>query len=86
MSGKKTTPEAGRIDWEKSMTRLEEIVRDLEAGKGTLDESLRLFEEGNGLVKELERALAEAELRVRKILDRGSEGIREEPFGEGEEE
>ena len=86
MSGKKSGAGGGRIDWEKSMARLEEIVRGLEGGTASLDESLRLFEEGNGLVKDLEKALAEAELRVRKILDRGEEGARDEPFGGEEEE
>ena len=81
MSAKKSGPKAGRIDWEKSMNRLEEIVRDLEGGKASLDESLRLFEEGNALVKDLEKTLAEAELQVRKILDRGEENVEEEPFG-----
>ena len=86
MSAKKSGAKERGIDWEKSMARLEEIVRDLEGGKASLDESLRLFEEGNALVKELEKTLAEAELRVRKILDRGKDGgAEEEPFG-GEDE
>ncbi len=73
-----------KIDWEKSVARLEEIVRTLEGGGTGLDESLDLFEEGTRLVKELEKALAQAELRVRKLLDDGKK-ITEEPF-QGEEE
>jgi len=69
------------VDWEKSVQRLEEIVRALEGGAAGLDESLRLFEEGTALVRALEKRLAEAELRVKTLVEREGEA-REEPFEE----
>ncbi len=72
-----------KFEWEKSVGRLEEIVRSLEGGTAGLDESLELFEEGTTLVKSLEKALGEAELKVRKLVER-EEGVEEEPFAEEE--
>lgn len=69
------------IDWEKSVARLEEIVRSLEGGGGGLDESLKLFEEGTTLVRALEKALGEAELKVKKLVEKEG-GPAEEPFAE----
>ena len=48
-----------KFEWEKSVDRLEKIVRSLEGGTAGLDESLELFEEGTVLVKGLEKALGE---------------------------
>lgn len=73
-----------KIKWEKSVARLEEIVRELEGSAADLDESLKLFEEGNLLVRTLEEALAKAELRVRKVIDEGDR-VKEEPFAEEKE-
>ena len=86
MSAKKSGGKGEKkIDWEKSVARLEEIVRSLEGGKVGLDESLALFEEGTDLVKQLEAVLAKAELRVKKLVERDGE-LAEEPFtDEGEE-
>lgn len=82
MSGKNKEE---KIDWEKSVGRLEEIVKSLEGGGAGLDESLKLFEEGTGLVKSLEKALAEADLRVKKLIGTEEGGaLREEPFAEEE--
>jgi exodeoxyribonuclease VII small subunit len=73
-----------RLDWEKSVSRLEEIVRALEGGSVGLDESLRLFEEGTAIVRVLEKTLEGAELRVRKLIDREGAAA-EEPFEEEKE-
>ncbi|RPJ49422.1 MAG: exodeoxyribonuclease VII small subunit [Candidatus Latescibacterota bacterium] len=69
------------VDWEKSVARLEEIVRSLEGGAAGLDESLLLFEEGTKIVRALEKRLEEAELRVRKLVEREGK-LEEEPFTE----
>lgn len=42
--------------FEKSIARLEEIVRALDDGSAPLDESLKLFEEGVGLVRAAPRS------------------------------
>ena len=63
--------------FEEALSRLETLVRSLEAGNLGLDESLTLFEEGIGLVKYCTEKLDHAEQRV-KILVSDANGIREE--------
>jgi exodeoxyribonuclease VII small subunit len=50
------------------LTRLEEIVRLLEAEDGDLDRALALFEEGVARLRSAREQLADAELRVQKVL------------------
>ncbi len=67
--------------FESALSRLEALVRELEAGNVGLDESLTLFEEGIGLVKYCTEKLDRAEQRV-KILIADAQGVREEDFDE----
>ena len=70
----------GKISFEKSLLRLEEIVKKLEQGDATLDESLTLFEEGTKLIKSCGKLLDDAEQKVVK-LQKGDDGEPvEEPF------
>lgn len=62
------------INFEQSMTRLEEIVRALENGSATLDESLKLYEEGIGLVRACSAKLDEAESKI-KLLNVTADGV-----------
>ncbi len=50
--------------FEEALARLDEIVREMEAGGAMLDRSLALFEEGVGLVKLCNEALEKAEQKV----------------------
>lgn len=52
------------LTFEAAITRLEEIVALLEAGKCTLDESLKLFEEGARLTSFCSEALKQAEQKI----------------------
>lgn len=65
------------MTFETAMTRLEEIVRQLESGKATLDESLTLYEEGIALVKLCSGRLDEAEQKIR-IIRTASDGSKTE--------
>lgn len=65
------------MTFETAMTRLEEIVRQLESGKATLDESLTLYEEGIALVKLCSGRLDEAEQKI-KIIRTASDGTKTE--------
>ena len=66
--------------FEDSMTELETVVSQLEAGDVTLDESLKLFEKGIKLAKSCRKKLDEAEKKV-KILTAGADGeMTEEEF------
>lgn len=51
------------------LRRLEEIVRLLEADDTDLDRALALFEEGVVRLRAARERLAEAETRVRKVLE-----------------
>ena len=65
------------MTFETAMTRLEQIVMQLEGGKVTLDESLSLYEEGIALVKLCSGRLDEAEQKI-KIIRTTADGIKTE--------
>ena len=53
----------------EQMERLEAIVRKLEAEDLDLDEALKLFEEGVERLRVAREQLAQAELKVKKVLE-----------------
>jgi exodeoxyribonuclease VII small subunit len=57
------------VDFEHSLDELEQLVTRMEGNDLTLDESLASFERGIGLYRSCQRALEQAELRVRLLLD-----------------
>lgn len=61
------------MTFEKSMERLEQIVRAMERGDVALDESLKLFTEGTELVRACGKLLDDAELQVQKVV-KGADG------------
>ena len=60
------------IDFEKALAELEQLVETMEKGDLTLEESLKQFERGVTLTRACQKALAEAEQKVR-ILTRDNE-------------
>jgi exodeoxyribonuclease VII small subunit len=54
------------------LSRLEEIVRRLEADDLELDAALALFEEGVSRLRTARERLAAAELQVQKVLEEAS--------------
>ncbi|MDD2420819.1 MAG: exodeoxyribonuclease VII small subunit [Heliobacteriaceae bacterium] len=72
------------ITYEQAVARLEEVIRQLEAGEPTLDESLQLFEEGIGLVRSCHRQLDAYEAKVQMLIDT-LEGIQVEDTQVAEE-
>lgn len=74
-------PEANKKpDFERSLARLEEVVRKLESPQLSLDEAMRLFEEGVGLSRECQKQLEEAEGRVEILLKKADGKLTAEPF------
>jgi len=53
---------------EAAMSRLEQIVSDLETGKHSLEDALRMFEEGIVLGKRCREFLDRADVRVRTLV------------------
>jgi exodeoxyribonuclease VII small subunit len=67
-------------EFEKSLTRLEEVVKRLESTDLSLDEAMKLFEEGVKLSRECQKQLEEAEGRVEILLKKADGKISAEPF------
>jgi len=65
--------------FEESLAELESLVDTLEKGELTLEESLTAFERGIGLTRTCQKALDEAEQKVR-ILTEKSADAELEPF------
>lgn len=62
------------MDFEKKLSRLEEIVQKMEKGDLALEESLKLFEEGVKLSRECHQRLNEAESKVKLLMSVGADG------------
>jgi exodeoxyribonuclease VII small subunit len=56
-------------DFEASLKKLEQIVRDLESGDMGLNESLGRFEEGIALYKNCRQTLEGAEKKIKILSD-----------------
>ncbi|MGB7438599.1 MAG: exodeoxyribonuclease VII small subunit [Candidatus Acidiferrum sp.] len=67
-------------DFERSLTRLEEVVRRLESPQLSLDEAMKLFEEGVELSRECQEQLEEAEGRVEILLKKADGKMAPQPF------
>ena len=61
---------ATKDNFEEALSRLDEIVRELEKGEIGIEEALKLFEEGTGLSKLCAKKLSNVEKRV-EILKKG---------------
>ena len=73
------------LKFEESIKKLEQIVERLEDEEIPLEESLKLFAEGKALARACEAELAEAENKVRKLIEDSGGEIRETAL-EGEDE
>ena len=67
-------------EFERSLSRLEEVVRRLESPQLSLDDAMKLFEEGIALSRECQKQLEEAEGRVEILLKKADGKIVAEPF------
>ncbi|HHY36648.1 MAG TPA: exodeoxyribonuclease VII small subunit [Firmicutes bacterium] len=68
-----------------ALTRLEEVVQELERGELGLEEALALFEEGVRLIRFCNERLDEAEGKIKLLLQENNT-IRLEAWGEGEKQ
>jgi len=71
------------LSFEGAMTRLEQIVKELEQGELSLDEALRCFQEGVGLVRLCNNQLRSVEGQVEILMQQlegesGEEGNTDE--------
>jgi len=63
------TPASPVADFEQRLDELEQLVSRMERGEMSLEESLAAYERGIGLYRHCQKALEEAELRVRLVSD-----------------
>ena len=73
-------PKTKSHSFEADLTRLEEIVKQLEDGSVSLEESLKLFQEGTALAASCGKLLDEAELEIVKLTKGPDGSIQEAPF------
>lgn len=66
-----------KLSFEAALAELEEIVRQLEQGKSSLDDAIGAYERGAKLKQHCEKKLNEAKMRVEKITlsPGGGEGL-----------
>ena len=70
---------ATKLNFEKQLSRLEEIVEKLEEEQTDLDASVKLYEEGVTLSKELTQKLETVKFKVEELKKKGTE-LLTEPF------
>lgn len=68
------------LRFEDSLTRLEQIVGQLEAGNLSLEDSLKVFEEGIGLARHCAKYLTEAERRIELLAKDDTGALTQKPF------
>jgi len=67
------------LDFEQSLSDLQQLVERLETGELSLEDSLSAFEQGIGLTRECQAALAQAEQKVQILLERDGQ-LQAAPF------
>ena len=81
MPRKKAAP---KIDFEKSLAKLEQVVEKLESGDQSLDEALKLFEEGISLTRGCQHALKQAEEKITLLSQQNEEWLPESEQSAGD--
>ena len=81
MPRKKAAP---KVNFEKSLAKLEEVVEKLESGNQPLEEALKLFEEGINLTRGCQSALKQAEEKISILSQQNDDWLieSEEPIGD----
>lgn len=67
------------LSYEEAVARLEQVVRELEAGEHSLDAALALFAEGVALARQCTARLDDAAARIEKVLADGTVAPLAEP-------
>lgn len=71
---------AEKLSFEEALGDLEAIVRELESGQGDLEKSITDYERGMKLKEQCMKRLADAKLKVEKIMQTQSGKVVTEPF------
>ncbi len=65
-----TPADVSRLTFDAALAELDTVVKALESGGQPLEEALVLYERGVALHEHCARLLADAELRVRRLVER----------------
>jgi exodeoxyribonuclease VII small subunit len=72
-----------KLDFEKALAKLEQIVAEMEADELNLDQMLAKFKEGVALAKACAKRLNEAERTIEMLVKTEDGGVRAQPFDAG---
>jgi exodeoxyribonuclease VII small subunit len=67
MAKSEKSPDISSLSFEAALSELEDIVRQLETGKSSLEDAIGAYERGAKLKQHCEKKLNEAKARVEKI-------------------
>ena len=70
--------------FESALTKLEDIVTQLEAGEINLDEMIKVYEEGSQLIQFCLKKLDDAEKKIQVLTGEDESNLNLEPFEEAE--
>ena len=73
MTENKVPTDIKKLSFEVALSQLEEIVRELESGRGALDDAINAYARGAHLKSHCESKLKDAQARIDKIVV-GAEG------------
>lgn len=65
-----TDPTIDAMGFDTALAEFQRVVAELEAGGQPLEEALALYERGVALQAHLDRLLSDAELRIRRLVER----------------
>jgi exodeoxyribonuclease VII small subunit len=68
MTENKLPADIKKLSFELALSELEDIVRELEAGRGALDDAINAYSRGAHLKSHCETKLRDAQTRVDKIV------------------
>ena len=86
MAKRKTTSRKKEKTFEEALTRLDQIVLELEEGELSLEQALEKFEEGIELSRFCTQKLTQAEEKVKKLVKTAGGESRTEAFEVEEEQ
>ena len=72
-SKKSTNKSSDSLDFEGSMTELEELVERMEAGEQSLEDSLKDFERGIALTRSCQKSLQETEQKIQQLIEKNGQ-------------
>ncbi|MGH6954431.1 MAG: exodeoxyribonuclease VII small subunit [Alphaproteobacteria bacterium] len=67
MAERSVLHDIAKMSFEDALEELEEIVHELEQGRGKLDDAIRSYERGAALKRHCEAKLREAQAKIEKI-------------------